>query len=101
MTPKTFAVVVTVDDPLTAERLVDLLTEQQIDAFTRAGGAASTAGFEAASPGFWDLFVPSDQFERASTLVRDELVAINKDAEANALAAEEEALSGETPVAEG
>ncbi len=101
MTPKTFSVVVTVDDPLTAERLVELLKEQQIDALTRAGGAASTASFEPASPGFWDLLVPAEAAERAAALVQDELAAIANDAEANTLAAEEEALSGETPVAEG
>lgn len=100
MTPKTFAVVVTVDDPLTAERLVEVLSEQQIDAFSRAGGAA-VGGIDAASPASWDLFVPSDAYERASGLVREELEAIAKDAEANAAAAEEEALSGESPVAEG
>jgi hypothetical protein len=98
MTPRTFAVAITVEDPLTAERLVDVLQEAQIDAFSRAGGAAASGPFSAAAQAFWDLFVPTDVLSRAEPLIRAELEAIEKDGEANARAAEEEALSGENPV---
>ena len=41
--------------------------------------------------------LPSESFAQAEALVREELAAIERDAEANARAAEEEALSGENP----
>ena len=97
MAPRTFAVVTSVQDPLTAERLVEVLQEAQLDAFSRAGGAASSAAFASASPAFWDIFVPSESLAQAEGLVKKELEELERDAEANAKAAEEEALSGENP----
>ncbi len=90
---KTFAVATTVSDPLTAERLVEVLKEAGHDAFARAGGAASTDGFAAATGGFWDIYVPVEVAGPASALLQDELAAIERDGAVNARAAEEEALS--------
>jgi hypothetical protein len=95
MAPRTFAVAASVQDPLTAERLVEVLQEAKLDAFSRAGGAASTAAFAQVQPAFWDILVPGEHFEQAEALIKVELAGIEKDAEANAAAAEEEALSGE------
>ena len=92
---KTFAVATTVSDPLTAERLVEVLKEAGHDAFARAGGAASTDGFAAATGGFWDIYVPTEVAGPATALIKDELAAIERDGAANAQAAEEEALSTE------
>lgn len=100
MASKTFAVATTVSDPLTAERLVEVLQEAGHDAFARVGGAASTDGFAAATGGFWDIFVPTDVAAAAGTLIKDELAAIERDGAANARAAEEEAMSGQTKTAE-
>ncbi|MDP1826186.1 MAG: hypothetical protein Q8L48_23165 [Archangium sp.] len=100
MAPRTFTVATSVQDPLTADRLVELLQEAKLDAFSRAGGAASSAAFASASPAFWDILVPTESFEQAETLIRTELQEIERDGEANAKAAEEEAMSGENPVAE-
>ena len=100
MAPRTFTVATSVQDPLSAERLVELLQEAQLDAFSRAGGAASSAAFASASPAFWDILVPSDALEQAHGIIRTELAQIERDGEANAKAAEEEAMSGENPVAE-
>ncbi len=100
MAEKNFAVATTVSDPLTAERLVEVLQEAGHDAFSRAGGAASSDGFAAANTGFWDIFVPTEVLAAASTLMTEELAAIERDGVANAQAAEEEALSGENPTAE-
>jgi hypothetical protein len=97
MAPRTYAVVATVQDPLTAERLVELLQEAELDSFSRAGGAASSAAFASASPAFWDILVPSEGLEKAQGVVKSELEQIERDADANAKAAEEEALSGENP----
>ena len=100
MASKTFAVATTVGDPLTAERLVEVLQEAGHDAFARAGGAASTDGFAAATGGFWDIFVPTDVAVAASNVIKEELEAIERDGVANGLAAEEEALSSENKTAE-
>lgn len=98
MTPRTFAVAASVQDPLTAERLVELLQEAKLDAFSRAGGAASTAAFAQAQPAFWDILVPGEALAQAEGLIKAELEELERDAAANAAAAEEEALSGEHPV---
>ena len=99
MAPRTFTVVTSVQDPLTADRLVDLLQEAKLDAFSRAGGAASSAAFASASAAFWDILVATESLAQAQTLIRTELAEIERDGEANARAAEEEAMSGENPVA--
>ncbi|MEW5739981.1 MAG: hypothetical protein AB1938_13700 [Myxococcota bacterium] len=99
MAPRTFAIATSVQDPLIAEQLVEALREKELDAFSRAGGAAS-AGFEPASPAFWDIFVPTESFEKAQGIITGLLEDLEKNAEENARAAEEEALSGETPVGE-
>jgi len=95
-----FSVVRTVDDPLTAERLVEVLREEKVDAFARARGAASSASFEPAESGFYELFVPNAEIERAARIIELELESLEKEGELNAQAAEEEALSGETPIEE-
>jgi hypothetical protein len=94
----TFSIVRTTEDPLTAERLVEVLRQEKIDAFARARGAASSASFEPAESGFYELFVPDKDMDRAAKLVELELETIEKEGALNAQAAEEEALSGETPV---
>jgi hypothetical protein len=98
--PSTFAIVTTTEDPLSAERLVEVLRKSEIDAFARARGAASSSGFEAAEAGYWELFVPSASLEKAAALVTAELEAIEREGEENAAAAEEEAMSAPNPVEE-
>jgi shikimate 5-dehydrogenase len=98
MAQRTFTVATTVQDPLSAERLVDALQEAGIDAFTREGGAASSAAFAAAQPAFYDLLVASEQLEKAEGMVRAFLEQFEQEAEANGKAAEEESMSGENPV---
>lgn len=97
MAPRTFVVAASVQDPLTAERLVGALQEAQLDAFSRAGGAASSAAFAQTQAAFWDILVPGEAFEQAQRLIKSELDGIEHDSAANAAAAEEEALSGEHP----
>lgn len=98
MAPRTFTVAMQVQDPLSAERLVEVLREAGIDGFSRVGGAASSDAFAAASPAFWDILLPSERLAEAQKLLDEELAAIDREGEENAKAAEEEALSGETPV---
>ncbi len=100
MAHRTFTVATTVQDPLTADRLVEVLTKAKLDAFHRACGAASTDGLAAASPGFWEVLVKSESMGEAEQLISDELAAIEAEGDENAKAAEEEAMSGEHPVGE-
>ena len=89
-----FSIVRTTEDPLIAERCVEILRAEKIDAFARARGAASSASFEPAESGFWELFVPEPQLERAGKLVDQELENLEREGEQNAQAADDEALSG-------
>lgn len=97
MASKTFTVVATVEDPLTADRLVDGLVALELDAFHRARGGASTDTFGAISQGYWEVLVPTEDLARAEPVVREEMEQIVKDGDENAKAAEEEAMSGEKP----
>lgn len=96
--PKTFTVVATVDDPLTADRLVDGLVALELDAFHRGRAGASTDTFGAISRGYWEVLVPTEDLAKAEPAVREELEQLAKEADENAKAAEEEAMSGENPV---
>ena len=89
-----FNIVRTTEDPLTAERLVEILQEEKIDAFARARGAAASA-FEPMTAGFWEIFVPAPDLERAAKLIDEELENIELEGEENAKAADEESMSGD------
>lgn len=90
---RTFTVATSVPDPLLASRLVEVLQAKGLDAFSRAGGAASSAAFAQAQPAFWDVLVPSEAADEASRSITEVLEALDTDAEENARAAEEEALA--------
>lgn len=94
--PRDFTIVTVCEDPLIAEELVELLREEKIDAFSRARGAASSASFEAVEAGFWEVFVPQGEVAKAQKIWSELEAEVEKDAEANAKAAEEESMSGET-----
>lgn len=100
--PMTFAVATTVEDPLTAETLVDALLEKEIDAFSRARGSAGNDALGAATTGFgyWEILVPTTSLEVAGQTIEEALKLIEDDAGVNAQAAEDEAMSGENPVPE-
>lgn len=98
MAPRTFTVATTVQDPMTAERLVDSLQAAGFDAFSRTGGAASSAAFASAQPAFYDVLVESDSFEKAAVLIRSFLEQDEQESAANAQAAEEESLASQTKV---
>lgn len=100
MDPKTFAVVATVEDSLTADRLVDGLIALELEAFHRPCAGASSDAFGAISQGYWEVLVPTADLPKAEPVVREEMEQIAKDGEENAKAAEEEAMSGETPTEE-
>ena len=91
-----FHIAVTLEDPLSAERVVEQLKGAGIDAFSRPRGAASSASFEPVDRASYEIFVPDSQHEKAGQLIKAELEAMEQDADENAKAAEEESLSGET-----
>jgi hypothetical protein len=96
--PKTFAVVATVDDPLTADRLVEGLISLELDAFARARAGATADALGAMSRGYWEILVPSEGLAKADAAVREEMEQMKKDEAENEKAAEEESMSGENPV---
>lgn len=96
--PKTFAVVATVEDPLSADRLVEVLTGNELDAFHRGRAGASSDTFGAISQGYWEVLVQAESLAIAENLVREEMEAIAKDEAANAQAADDEHMSKENPV---
>jgi len=95
MAATNFSVAASVPDPLMAERLVGSLKEAGLEAFSRPGGAASSAAFASAQPAFWDVLVDAEGAARASTLIAELQADLEREGEANARAAEEEELSGE------
>lgn len=100
---ETFSIAGTVEDPMTAESLVQLLQEQSIDAFIRTrGGAGSDAlgAMTTSGLGYWEILVPTPSLEAATKLIDAELEEVEASAGENAKAAEEEALSGETALPE-
>jgi hypothetical protein len=97
MAALSFAVAISVPDPLLAERLVDALQEAGLEAFSRPGGAASSAAFAQAQPAFWDVLVDEQGSVRAAQLIAEVQSELDRDGEANAAAAEEESLAGERP----
>jgi hypothetical protein len=89
-----FTVAASVSDPLLADRLVGSLQEAGLEAFSRPGGAASSAAFAQAQPAFWDVLVETGGATQASTLIAQVQAELERDGEANAQAAEEESSSG-------
>jgi hypothetical protein len=99
MAAMNFAVAVSVQDPLMAERMVSALQAAGLEAFSRPGGAASSAAFASVQAAFWDVLVDAEGSAQAATLIAELQAELERDGEANARAAEEEELSGEQPKA--
>ncbi len=95
MNAQTYTVATTVADPLTAEHLVTTLQQAGLDAFSRPGGAASSAPFAATQGAFWDILAPSEQLDDTRKLIDQVLKSIEDNASMNAAAADDEAMSGE------
>lgn len=95
---RSFAVAASVQDPLLAERLVETLAARGLEAFARAGGAASSAAFAQAQAAFWDVLVASESAAQAEACVAQVLEELEREAESNAAAADEES---QTPAGGG
>jgi hypothetical protein len=100
---ETFSVATTVEDPMSADALVDALQEKSIDGFVRARGAGGSDMLGAATTagvGYYEILVPTPALEEAGKIIDAELAELEAQAGANERAAEEEALSGETQLPE-
>jgi hypothetical protein len=86
-----FSRAATAEDPLTSQRYVKLLEDAGIPAFARdqRGGPLEAATSAAA---YWEIYVPDDLLSRAAPLLDADRVAMAAEGEANARAAEEEAM---------
>ncbi len=87
-----FIRVATADDPLSAERLVSVLTAAQLPVFARPRRAGSVDAITSASPEWWEILVPEQDAGKAAPLLAAERTRMDAAAEDNARAAEEEAL---------
>ncbi|MBX5484677.1 MAG: DUF2007 domain-containing protein [Myxococcaceae bacterium] len=86
----------TADDPLSAERLTQLLDAERIPVFTRArrSNPVDALTVPTATP-WWEILVPEEHVARAAQLIHEERKALEAEAEENARAAEEEALESQ------
>jgi hypothetical protein len=94
MSTDSFSLVITVDSPLTAQRLEQALQEASIPSLVQPRGAASADALGPSSPGTYDVLVAEGHLAQAQALASGLLATIDQDAEANARAADSEALGG-------
>ena len=95
---QTYVVALETDNPLLAEELAATLLKSGTDAFVRGRNGASTDALGAIVGSTWQVLVTSDSLEAAQKVAADLEEAVERDSEANAQAAEEEAMSGETKI---
>lgn len=94
MSTDSFSMVITVDNPLTAQRLEQALQEASIPSLVQPRGAASADVLGPSSPATYDVLVAGGHLEQAQAIASRLLATIDQDAEANARAADSEALAG-------
>jgi hypothetical protein len=90
-----------VEDPLSAERITAVLTEQRIPVFARArrSGTVDLITGAMISP-WWEILVPEEFSERAAALIVEVRKEVEAGAEDAARAAEEEELATEKDAGE-
>ena len=93
---RTFVRAGTAEDPLTAERYVEVLEAAGLDPLMRArrAGSVDTLTTGVVLP-WWELLVPEPQLARAVDLLREERARIEASADEASRAAEEEEREGE------
>ncbi|MBF5042682.1 hypothetical protein FGE12_09740 [Aggregicoccus sp. 17bor-14] len=93
---RTFVRAGTAEDPLTAERYVEVLEAAGLSPFARARRAGSVDSLTTGvvMP-WWELLVPEAELARAVELLREERARFEATADEASLAAEEEEREGE------
>ncbi len=85
------------EDPLSSQRLTQILTDAGVPVFSqpRRAGVVGNITSPMTSP-WWEIFVPEEHAERAARLITEARGELDADAEANARAAEQEAVGTPT-----
>lgn len=92
-----FIRVTTAEDPLTAERYVQVLEAQGIPVFSRPRRAGTVDVLTTGNPmPWWEILVPEEHTQRASELLAREKASLEANSDEAARAAEEEELEGES-----
>jgi hypothetical protein len=90
-----FVVAGTAEDPLTSERLEQVLQNAQIPVFPRARRGGTVDNLSTPEAPWWEILVPEDRLAKAAELIRQERARIESEAEEAGRAAEEEEKEGE------
>jgi len=90
-----FALLVTVDDPLTASRYRSVLESARIPVTVREQQGGTVNRITDGVLPFWEVSVPQNALQKAAGLLRDAQGRIENETEDAARAAEEEAMSAQ------
>lgn len=85
-----FVVAGTADDPLSAEREVQLLQAAGIPAILRARGGGAIDNLTTPAAPWWEILAPQELVTRAAELIRQDRAQLDANAEEATRAAEEE-----------
>jgi hypothetical protein len=85
-----FVVAGTAEDPLSAEREVQLLQAAGIPAILRARGAGAIDNLSSPAAPWWEILAPQESVARATELIRQDRAQLEANAEEATRAAEEE-----------
>ena len=85
-----FVVAGTADDPLSAEREVQLLQAAGIPAILRARGGGAIDNLTSPAAPWWEILAPQESVARAAELIRQDRAELEANADEATRAAEEE-----------
>jgi DNA-directed RNA polymerase subunit RPC12/RpoP len=90
-----FVVAGTAEDPLSAEREVQLLQAAGIPAILRARGGGAIDNLTSPAAPWWEILAPQESVVRATELIREDRAQLEANAEDATHAAEEEVAEQE------
>jgi predicted nucleic acid-binding Zn-ribbon protein len=96
-----FVVAGTAEDPLSAEREVQLLRAADIPAILRARGGGTIDNLTTAAAPWWEILAPKESVARAAELIRQDRAQLEADADEATRAAEEEEAAQERSTGKG
>jgi hypothetical protein len=96
-----FVVAGTAEDPLSAEREVQLLRAADIPAILRARGGGTIDNLTTPAAPWWEILAPQESVARAAELIRQDRAQLEADADEATRAAEEEEAEQERSTRKG
>jgi len=96
-----FVVAGTAEDPLSAEREVQLLRAADIPAILRARGGGTIDNLTTPAAPWWEILAPQESVARAAELIREDRAQLEADADEATRAAEEEEAEQERSTRKG